>query len=84
MSCHAGNISDVTLAFEDAHVIPPIFREENDNKYKTDDIYNTDYTDNTDDTDDTDDADDTDIVDYTDEIGWNSLYWDVICCNRLE
>ena len=48
--CHSRNSSDVTLAFEDAQVIPPLSRKEFDD---------TDYTDVTDDTYDMDDTDDT-------------------------
>ena len=68
MVCHAGDSSDVTLAFEDAQGIPPFSKEETEN---TDDI---------DDTDDRDDEDDTDDTDYTDDtdflrtgIGWYRL-----------
>ena len=63
--CNAGNSSDVTLAFEDAHIIPPFSREETKNTDDTDDtddiddIYDTDGTDDTDDKDDTDDTNDT-------------------------
>ena len=35
--CHTGDISDFTLAFEDAQVIPPFFREETENTDDTDD-----------------------------------------------
>ena len=54
--------SDVTLAFEDAQVIPPFSREETgdtdniEDTYDTDDTDDTDYTDYTEDTDDTDDT----------------------------
>ena len=41
---HAGDISDVTLAFEDAQVIPPFSREETDD---TDDTESTKSTENT-------------------------------------
>ena len=54
---HAGNSSDVTLAFDDPHVIQPFSREETDN---TDDTGDTDDTNNTYDTDNTNDTDDTD------------------------
>ena len=43
--------NNVTLAVQDAQVIPPFSREETDN---TDDTNDTDYTDDTDDTDETD------------------------------
>ena len=33
--CHAGDSSDVTLAFEDAQVMPPFSREETDNTDNT-------------------------------------------------
>ena len=51
--CHAGDSSDVTLAFEDSQVIPPFSKEETENTEDTDDIDDTDYTDATDDTDNT-------------------------------
>ena len=50
--------SDVTVAFEDAQVIPLSSREETENTYETDDL---------DDTDDTDDTDNTNITYYTDD-----------------
>ena len=56
---HAGDSSDVTLAFEDAQVIQPFSREE------TDDTVDTDDTDDTDDTYDTDDTDDTESTEST-------------------
>ena len=62
---HAGDSSDVTLAFEDAQAIPPFSREEtknNDDSDDSDDIDDTDYTDNKYDTDDTDDTDNTDVT----------------------
>ena len=68
---HAGNISDVTLAFEDAQVIPPFSQEDTEDtddpdikkkKNYPDDI---DYTDDKDNTDDTYDTDDTDSTDDT-------------------
>ena len=45
--CHAGNSSDVTLAFEDAQITPPFSREETENTGYT---YDTDDTDGTDET----------------------------------
>ena len=55
-----GLVPDVTLAFEDAKIIPPFSRKENDNNNDIEDAYDTDDTDNTNDTGDTDDTDDTD------------------------
>ena len=66
--CHAGNSSVVTLAFEDAHIFPPLSREDNTDTYDINDTYDiddSDDTDNTDDTDDTDDRNDTDDTDNT-------------------
>ena len=64
---------NVTLAFEDAQVIPPFSREETEH---TDDTDDTDDTDEICDTDDTDDTDDTGIGrnrrDYA-GIGWNRV-----------
>ena len=57
---HTGNSHDVTLASEDAQVIPPFSREE------TDDTDNTDATVDTDDTDNMYDTGNTDDTDYTD------------------
>ena len=65
--CHAGNSFDASLAFEDAKVIPPFFREDTDD---TDDTDGTDDKDDTDDTDDTDHTDDTDYIDDTDDTFW--------------
>ena len=56
--CHAGNSSDVTLAFEYAHVIPPLSREDNTDTDDTDDRDDSDDADDTYNTDDTDDTDD--------------------------
>ena len=70
---HAGDSSDVTLAFEDAHVIPPFSKEESydtdntDNTYDTDDKDDTNDKDATDDTYDPDDKDDTNDTDATDD-----------------
>ena len=58
--CHAGDSSDVTLAFEYAHVIPPLSREDNTDTDDTDDTYDIDDSDDAEDTDNTDDTDDTD------------------------
>ena len=63
---HAGDSSDVTLAFEDAHVIPPLSREDNTDTDDTYDTYDIDDTDDADDTDNTDDTDYTDNRNYTD------------------
>ena len=55
--------TNVTLAFEDAQIIPSFSDNETDdtdNTYDTDDTYDKDDTDNTDDIDDTEDTDDTD------------------------
>ena len=65
--CHAGNSSDVTLAFEDDQVIAPFSREETDDTDYTDDKDDTDDTDDTEDTDYTDDTDNTDDTDYTED-----------------
>ena len=71
--------TNVTLAFEDAQVIPPFSREETDDTDTTDDTddtyytYYTDDTDDTNDTDDTIDTTDTDDTDDTDDTGWNRL-----------
>ena len=70
---HTGNISDVTLAFEDTQVIPPFSREESDDTDKTDDTDNTDTndkedTDDTDETDDTNNTDDTDDTEHTNSL----------------
>ena len=51
-----GNSSDVTLAFEDAQVIPPFSWKETDD---TDYMYGRDDTDDIDDTDNADDIDQT-------------------------
>ena len=58
--CHAGDSSDVTLAFEYPHVIPPLSREDNTDTDDTDDTYDIDDSDDAEDTDNTDDTDDTD------------------------
>ena len=57
--CHAGNSSEVTLAFEDDQVIPPFSREETDDTDNTDDTYDTEDTVYTYDTEDTDQTYDT-------------------------
>ena len=59
-SCHAGDSSAVSLALENAKVIPTFSREETDNTDDTDDIGDTDDTGDTNDTDNTDNTDDTD------------------------
>ena len=42
--------TNVTLAFEEAQVIPPLYREKTDNAENTDDTGDTDDTNDTDDT----------------------------------
>ena len=65
--CHAGNSSDVTLAFENAQVIHPFARDETDSSDDTDDTDDTDNIDDADDTNDTDDKDDTDDTNHIDD-----------------
>ena len=55
--CHAGDSSDLTLAFEDVQIIP-ICSRDTDNAEDVVDTDDTDKTNETDDTDDTDDIDD--------------------------
>ena len=62
--CHAGDSSDVTLAFKNAKVVPPFSKKETDD---TDDTVGTGDRDDRDDKDDIDDTDDTD----DNGIGWN-------------
>ena len=57
--------TNVTLAFEDAPVIPSFSRKETDNTDDTDDTDDTEYAYDTDDTDNTDDRDDTNDTDDT-------------------
>ena len=59
--------TNVTLAFEDAQIIPPFSREETDDTDNTDDTDDKDDTEDTYDTDDTDDTYDTGDTDDTDD-----------------
>ena len=64
--------TNVTLAFEDAQIFPPLSREKNndtDDRDDTDDPYDTEYTEYTDDTDHIDNQDDTEDTDDTDDTG---------------
>ena len=55
--CHTGNNSDVSLAFEDAKVIPSFSWEETDDTDNSNDIDDTNDPDDPDDINDTDDTD---------------------------
>ena len=81
VNCHAGDSSDVTLAFKDAQVIPPFSKEQTENTYDTYDTDDTGSAVYTNDTDYTDDTGDTDDIDDTDDIERKETTVSTVSCN---